>query len=193
MTQPDLRAPRSTDPATGQSLHSEVPAGPAKPWLFWGVLIVVVAIDVVTKAMAVYSLQPSYTPHEILGNTLRLTLVYNRGAAFGLSVGELSRWFFMALSVIALVILGRLYKATREGDYLRTLALSLVCAGAFGNLIDRVRSARGVVDFIDVGVGMHRWPTFNVADMGVSVGAVLLAWVLLQEDRAAARASSAGQ
>jgi signal peptidase II len=49
-------------------------------------------------------------------------------------------------------------------------------------LIDRLRSAQGVVDFIDVGIGAHRWPTFNVADMGVSVGAVLLAWVLWQED-----------
>jgi signal peptidase II len=156
------------------------------------VLLTVVVLDIVTKAVAVYALQPQYTPHEILGNTVRLTLVYNRGAAFGLSVGELSRWFFMALSIVALFILGRLYKATREGDYLRTLALSLVCAGAFGNLIDRVRSANGVVDFIDVGIGMHRWPTFNVADMGVSVGAILLAWVLLQEDRASARATPAG-
>jgi signal peptidase II len=45
-----------------------------------------------------------------------------------------------------------------------------------------------VVDFIDVGIGAHRWPTFNVADMGVSVGAVLLAWVLWQEDETEAHA-----
>ena len=50
----------------------------------------------------------------------------------------------------------------------------------------------GVVDFIDIGVGIHRWPTFNVADMAVSTGAALLAWVLLQEDRAAARVVPAG-
>jgi len=82
-----------------------------------------------------------------------------------------------------LVILGRLYKATRQGDLLRTFALGLVCGGAVGNLIDRVRSATGVVDFIDVGVGDLRWPTFNVADMAVSVGAFLLAWVLWGEER----------
>ena len=64
------------------------------------------------------------------------------------------------------------------------VALALVCAGAVGNLIDRVRSFFGVVDFIDVGVGDARWPTFNVADMAVSVGAALLAWVLWQEDQA---------
>jgi hypothetical protein len=58
-----------------------------------------------------------------------------------------------------------------------------VCAGAVGNLIDRLRSFFGVVDFIDVGIGDARWPTFNVADMAVSIGAALLAWVLWQEDQ----------
>jgi len=68
------------------------------------------------------------------------------------------------------------------------LALALVCAGALGNLFDRLRSDLGVVDFLDVGAGATRWPTFNVADMAVSVGAILLAWVLWQEDRALATA-----
>jgi signal peptidase II len=67
------------------------------------------------------------------------------------------------------------------------VALALVCGGAVGNLIDRVRSPLGVVDFIDVGISeMTRWPTFNVADMAVSFGAFLLAWVLWEEDREAA-------
>jgi signal peptidase II len=156
------------------------------PPLFWGTLIVVVAVDFVTKIIAAGSLSPLHVPHEILGNHLRLTLVYNPGAAFGLNLGIYSRWIFMALTAGALVILARLYQATRQGDLLRTLALGLVCGGAVGNLIDRVRSASGVVDFIDVGVGDMRWPTFNVADMAVSVGAFLLAWVLWGEERAPA-------
>ena len=65
----------------------------------------------------------------------------------------------------------------------RTLAIALVCAGAVGNLIDRVRWSEGVVDFIDVGIGDMRWPTFNVADMAVSTGAFLLAWVLWGDDK----------
>jgi signal peptidase II len=73
---------------------------------------------------------------------------------------------------------------------MRVLALAFVCAGAFGNLIDRLRSNLGVVDFLDVGFGDARWPTFNVADMAVSVGAVLLAYVLWQEDRASMSASA---
>lgn len=153
--------------------------------LFWGVMITVVALDLVTKLVAANSLLPQHIPHEVVGNGLRLTLVHNPGAAFGLHLGEYSRWIFMALTAGALYILARLYQATRENETLRTLAIALVCGGAVGNLIDRIRSAAGVVDFIDVGVGDLRWPTFNVADMAVSVGAFLLAWVLWGEERAA--------
>jgi len=153
------------------------------PPLFWGVLIVVVALDVVTKVLAVANLSPQHIPHDVLGDQLRFTLVYNPGAAFGLNLGSYSRWIFMALTVGALVVLGRLYQATKQGDLFRTLALGLVCGGAVGNLIDRVRSPLGVVDFIDVGLRDMRWPTFNVADMAVSIGAFLLAWVLWGEER----------
>jgi signal peptidase II len=154
--------------------------------LFWPVLAVVGLVDVLTKAIAVHELVPQRIPHPLLGNLVRFTLVYNPGAAFGLHVGPQSRWIFTALTMVALAILGRLYLATSRGDYPRVLALALVCAGAVGNLLDRLRSDLGVVDFIDVGFGDSRWPTFNVADMAVSVGAVLLAYVLWQEDRALA-------
>jgi signal peptidase II len=159
--------------------------------LFWPVLAIVAAFDVVTKAIAVRALVPQRVPHDVLGDVLRFTLVYNPGAAFGLHLGPQSRWIFTALTVVALVILARLYRATTRGDRPRTLALALVCAGAIGNLLDRLRSDLGVVDFLDVGLGDMRWPTFNVADMAVSAGAVLLAWVLWQEDLAAARAAGA--
>ena len=158
----------------------------ANPPLFWGVVALIVAIDLATKLLAVSALSPQHVPHEVIGTNLRMTLVYNPGAAFGLHLGQYSRWIFMALTAGALVILLRLYQATREGDIARTLALGLVCGGAIGNLIDRVRSPLGVVDFIDVGIRDMRWPTFNVADMAVSTGAFLLAWVLWGEDRAAA-------
>jgi len=146
---------------------------------------VVTVVDVITKAAAERLLLPRGIPHEVLGNTLRFTLVYNPGAAFGLNLGPQSRWIFAALTIVALLILGRLYRTTRAGDVARVASLALVCAGAIGNLLDRMRSFFGVVDFIDVGVGDARWPTFNVADMAVSVGAALLAWVLWQEDREA--------
>ncbi len=163
----------------------------SKALLFWAVIAGVTTLDVVTKAVAVQTLPPQHVPRELWGNTVRLTLVYNPGAAFGLHLGPQSRWIFTALTIVALVILGRLYRATARGDIPRVLALAMVCAGAIGNLLDRLRSSLGVVDFIDIGLDRARWPTFNVADMAVSIGAVLLAWVLWQEDRAASPSAPA--
>jgi signal peptidase II len=150
--------------------------------LFWPVLVLVTTVDFCTKALAVNRLTLEHMPHDLFGDWVRFTLVYNPGAAFGLHVGEYSRWIFMVLTMIALAILGRLYLSTRGGDVMRTLSLALVCGGAVGNLIDRIRAERGVVDFIDIGLGDSRWPTFNIADMAVSLGAFLLAWVLWGED-----------
>jgi signal peptidase II len=160
--------------------------------LFWPVVAVVAFIDVVTKTLAVRLLVPQRVPHEMFGDVVRFTLVYNPGAAFGIHVGPYSRWVFMTLTVVALAILAWLYQSTREGHVSRTLALALVCGGAIGNLIDRVRSDLGVVDFIDVGFGDSRWPTFNLADMAVSTGAFLLAWVLWEDDRLGHPAVRAG-
>ena len=158
--------------------------------VFWPVILFVAVLDVVTKAIAVRALVPQRLPHEVWGSALRFTLVYNPGAAFGLHLGPLSRWIFTALTIVALVILARLYRSTVRGDSTRVLALALVCGGAVGNLLDRLRSDLGVVDFIDVGFGDARWPTFNVADMAVSCGAVLLAYVLWQEDQVTAPAAA---
>ena len=175
------------------------PAAPPSPtagvslpngFLFWPVALVVVLLDVVTKAIAAATLFPPMIPHSVVGEVARLTLVYNRGAAFGIHVGTYSRPIFVVLTIGALVILWRLYRATAPADWRRVLALSLVSAGAVGNLIDRIRSTRGVVDFIDIGTSNWRWPTFNVADIAVTTGAILLAVVLWREDRAAARVAS---
>ena len=168
------------DPATAV-------AAPSRTWLFWSLVASVFVTDAVTKYFAVERLVPHRMPHEVLGDTLRLTLVYNPGAAFGLHLGAYSRWIFIVLTIGALGILWRLLQDTPAGDETRTLALGLVCGGALGNLMDRLRSPLGVVDFIDVGLGDLRWPTFNVADMAVSTGAILLAWVLWAEDRDAER------
>jgi signal peptidase II len=126
-------------------------------------------------------------PRDVVGSVVKLVLVYNPGAAFGLWFGPNSRWIFLGLTACALYVLAKLYRATVPGDMLRTVAIGLVCGGAIGNLFDRLRSSNCVVDFIDIGVGYHRWPTFNVADMAVTTGAILLAWVLWVEDRAPSR------
>jgi len=147
--------------------------------VFWYVLAAVVAVDVVTKAVAVSKL--SRLPIPVVGDWLTLQLVYNTGAAFGIHIGPQSRLVFGGLAVVALVVLGAMMLQTPPSDKLRLVSLGLVCGGAIGNLIDRVRTARGVVDFIDVGFGAYRWPTFNVADIAVSCGAVTLAVILWNE------------
>jgi len=149
--------------------------------LFWGVLSAVVLLDVITKALAVRYL--SRIPLPVLGDWIQLQLVYNTGAAFGLQFGSASRTVFSALAVLALVVLGWLLRETWPGHRARLVGLGLVAGGAIGNLFDRLRSPRGVVDFLDLGIGGYRWPTFNVADLAVTGGALVLAVVLWRDDR----------
>ena len=154
--------------------------------LFWGTATTVILVDQITKLLAERYLI-RYVPREIIGDAVRFTLAYNPGAAFSMSLGENSRYIFGAFALIALFVLWRLYRlsgpAKRAGDQLRILALGLAWGGAAGNLIDRIRSPHGVVDFIDVGVNSWRFWTFNVADSAVTVGALVLAWSLSREDR----------
>jgi signal peptidase II len=159
--------------------------------LFWTAAVSVVVLDIVTKQLATTRLLPEHVPHEIIGNVVRFTLAHNPGAAFSMSLGPNSRYIFGAFALVALVILFRLFRLTKPGDIPRTLALGLAWGGAAGNLIDRFRSPRGVVDFIDIGVGDVRFWTFNVADSAVTVGALMLAWVLWREDRRALATAAA--
>jgi signal peptidase II len=154
--------------------------GTSRP-LFWGTALGVVLLDFATKQLAVRALSNGSFP--VAGDWLVLRLVYNPGAAFGIHVGSYSRWVFMVLALVALVVLGAMARQTRPDQWFRLTALGLVCGGAVGNLVDRVKSGRGVVDFIDVWIGSFHWPTFNVADMAVSVGALALAAVLWHEGR----------
>lgn len=158
------------------------------PRLVLAVIGAIVGADAFTKWLAVEYLTPAYVPHPVIGEAVRLTLVYNPGAAFGFHLGPWSRWIFTVLTIVALGMMWHLYRTAPAGARWRVTALTLVSAGALGNLIDRLRSSRGVVDFMDIGVGEWRWPTFNIADMAVSVGAILLAIVLWHEDTVRARA-----
>lgn len=156
-------------------------ASGANRFVFWMVACGVVVVDFLTKRIAVATL--AHRPVPLVGDWLSFQLVYNPGAAFGIHVGDYSRWVFMALAIVALVVLGSMVRQTDGAQTARLVALGSVCGGAVGNLIDRITSARGVVDFIDVWIGPFHWPTFNVADMAVSCGAVLLALILWSEGR----------
>ena len=152
----------------------------AKRLGFWLPLAIVVVLDIVTKRWAERTLD-LHVPVQVVGDVVRWNLVYNEGAAFGTHVGEWSRVIFTLLAALVLVFLGRIYRETGSDDGLRLVSLGLVCGGAVGNLVDRIRHGLGVVDFIDIGVGTLRFWTFNVADSAVTIGAIFLAWSLWRE------------
>ena len=150
--------------------------------MYWGLTLLIVVLDVITKALAVQHLAPRHVPHPFIGEYVRFTLAYNPGAAFGFNLGPASRWIFATLSVVIVVVL---FRSTRElvtKTKLAAFGVPIVIGGAIGNLLDRVRFREGVVDFIDVGVGSVRFWTFNVADSAVTVGAVLLVLALWRHD-----------
>ncbi|MEM7415429.1 MAG: signal peptidase II [Gemmatimonadota bacterium] len=153
---------------------------------------VILALDLATKSWALDTLMVE--SRELFGGLVPLTLAFNKGAAFGMSIGEDSRWFFIPVTIVALVLLGVLYKQAEQKDYLRLVSVSLVVSGAMGNLYDRVRWDRGVVDFlgpIELPI-FGPFPIFNVADMAITCGAILLAisfWI--EERQEAAREAAA--
>ena len=154
------------------------------------VAAVVIAGDVLTKQVALASLPAVGLPVEVLGDVVRFTLAFNKGAAFGMHVGDWSRLIFSTIAlgmVTALwVIVGRLQApATRL-----VIAMGLVAGGAIGNLIDRLRWDRGVVDFVDIGVESWRFWTFNLADSAITIGAILLLLPGAEQKLAAATAES---
>lgn len=153
-----------------------------KLWLFVATIASVVLLDYITKSMIQQRFH-LYQQVQVIGDYLRLTFIYNPGAAFGIHLGQYSRPIFLGLSVVALIALTGMYWATPIRNRVRLVAISLICAGAIGNLLDRIRSHRGVVDFLDIGLGDLRWPVFNVADIAVTTGAVFLALSLWREER----------
>ncbi len=131
---------------------------------------IVLALDLATKSIAASRLRPGHSI-PVIGDVLRLTLVHNSGAAFGLFPG--SRGPFVAFSIAAIGLIVLLYFRLPGRSRLELAAMGALLGGALGNLVDRLR-AGVVVDFIDAGLGTLRWPVFNVADIAVTGGVALL-------------------
>lgn len=148
---------------------------------FWPLFLLVLLADCATKRAAETHLVPANVPHEFFGELIRLTLAYNPGAAMSISLGTHSRVGLSMLALGALLILAHIYRQTAPADRLAAAGLALIASGAVGNLLDRLRSSRGVVDFIDVGIGELRFWTFNIADVAISCGAVLLVLAFIRE------------
>jgi signal peptidase II len=119
----------------------------------------------------------------VIENFFTITYLRNKGAAFGMLAT--SPWrlpFFIIVSLVAVVVIFVVIKKLRDDQKLAASALSLIFAGALGNLIDRIRFGE-VIDFIFVHWYDHYWPAFNVADSAICVGVFLLALDMIREER----------
>ena len=143
-------------------------------------------IDQLTKEWALAALDGSVA----ILPSLNFVLVHNPGAAFGLfaQAGGWQRWFFIGVGVaVGVFVTVWLWRAARSGARWLAAGLSLVLGGALGNLGDRI--VRGaVVDFVDLYYGRYHWPTFNVADAAITLGAVMLVLASLRSAPADGRA-----
>lgn len=131
----------------------------------------VIALDQLTKWAALKYLA-RHAELTILP-FINLTLVYNRGAAFGF-LSEAGGWqnaFFIAVAVIASVVIAYLLYRTEPGDHIAGGGLALILGGAIGNVIDRVMHGH-VIDFIDIYYRSWHWPAFNIADSAITIGAI---------------------
>lgn len=153
-----------------------------RPGLFLGCAGGVLVLDQLTKWLVSTRLLLG-EPVPVLGDVVRLTLVHNRGAAFGLFPG--SRLPFIIVSILAIAVVLYLFQRDAYRSGLSRVLLGGILGGALGNLIDRARLGY-VVDFIEVGVGSLKWPVFNVADSAVTLGVIILAWFLTRPGRHAA-------
>jgi signal peptidase II len=140
-------------------------------WLW--VSVVILILDQCTKLLADALLSGQQA--VVLLPFLALRKAYNYGAAFSF-LGDASgwqRWFFIILALVVIAVLIAWLKRLPAEDLRARVALVLILGGAAGNVIDRLVYGY-VIDFIDVFYGSWHWPTFNIADSAISVGAALL-------------------
>ena len=138
--------------------------------LYFAIAALVVILDQSSKRV-IWELFKYSGGTEVIDGFLRISLSKNKGAVFGILSN--AKQLLLIITVISIGVLGFFAYRMRYAPAHKRVCLGLILGGAFGNLIDRL-AAGEVLDFIDMGFGAYRWPTYNVADIAVTVGAVLL-------------------
>lgn len=152
--------------------------------LLFAIAAGVVGLDQLTKLWVVRSFR-LYESRVIIPNFFHLTYLTNTGAAFGFLAGRqntLRQVFFVGVALAALLVMVFLYRTLKERSVLYTVAIGLICGGAVGNLIDRLRLG-SVIDFLDFFIGRYHWPAFNAADSAITVGVGLFLLATLLEEK----------
>ena len=112
----------------------------------------------------------------VVNNIFHITLVFNRGAAFGIFARSSFLFIVISVFIIAFIIISSIRRSTSLTTY--SLPLSIILGGALGNLVDRLRFGF-VVDFLDFRI----WPVFNIADTAITIGAILLILKVLKSKK----------
>ncbi len=157
--------------------------GPVRA-LYVGLALAVFGLDQATKAW-ISATMTLHSTREIVPGLFQLTLVWNRGGLFGLcrELGDPFRGILFTVVPAAAIGLILMFQfRTSLADRVAQTGLALILGGAVGNLADRIRLGH-VIDFLDVYLGEHHWPAFNVADSAICVGVSLLLFDLLRRGR----------
>ncbi|HKC51208.1 MAG TPA: signal peptidase II [Myxococcota bacterium] len=153
---------------------------------------VIVPLDQFTKYLVVSNVEQGgyVAPIAALDGFFRITHSRNPGAALGLAQ-NVHVYFFVALTLVALALIGSFFRRIEAGDRLSAVSLGLIVSGAMGNLLDRI--VRGeVIDFLQFNLGLFIFPDFNVADSAIVIGvALLLLDVVTQETESGVAAKGA--
>ncbi|MBT9495022.1 MAG: lipoprotein signal peptidase [Paucibacter sp.] len=155
-------------------MATKAKAGGNKLGLWLGLALIVILLDQFTKVLILGNFQ--FGDSRFVTSFFNVVRVHNTGAAFSFlaGAGGWQRWFFVGLGAVATVFITVMLRRHGQQTLFAT-ALSLILGGAIGNVIDRLLHGY-VVDFIQVHAGGWYFPSFNIADSAISVGAVLLIW-----------------
>jgi len=152
----------------------------------WRWLILIIAAVLFADQLSKHAIE-KYTSmdylHTIIPGLLNFTHTYNPGVAFSLfadSHSPIVRLFLVFFSVVVIFFLGWLLAAERAGGRMGQIGMAMILGGAIGNVLDRFMR-KGVTDFIDFHIFSHHWPTFNVADSSIVIGAALVLWELFRD------------
>lgn len=145
----------------------------------WRLLVLIIAAVLAADQATKHAIERYTTPDYfriVVPGLLNLIHTHNPGVAFSMFADARSpavRVFLVAFSLGVIVFLFWLLKAERAGGRLGQIGMSLILGGAIGNVLDRL-TQRGVTDFLDLHLGSYHWPTFNVADSAIVIGAAMV-------------------
>ncbi|MDI3286333.1 signal peptidase II [Polyangium sp. 15x6] len=186
--------PSAEAPEAGASEAAKAAPPYRASYVFLAVVaIITLALDLGSKWWAVQNLDKPFARVDLIKGYLSLALAHNRGGAWGLLQNEsenVRRPFFVLVSIVAIAFIVSLYRKLAPNQTALRWGLPLVLGGALGNLVDRIRYGH-VIDFIDMYIGNgtgldklvekisgpmreYHWPTYNIADIAIVAGVILM-------------------